>query len=73
MQTVNYGICVHGLGAQTFSVLLSSILVDYHFLQSGSQCFPFKYYENYELCEDLFANQNSFFANQNHYFPYFLQ
>jgi predicted helicase len=57
----NLAICVSGIGASTFSVLMTDRLVDLNSLQAGAQCFPLKLYD--KKVEDdkynLFSNADT--------------
>ena len=44
-QSKNLVICVSGVGAKTFSTLMTDEIPDLHILESGTQCFPLYWYE----------------------------
>ena len=47
-QSKNLVICTAGVGAKTFSALITDQIPDLHILESGTQCFPLYWYEKNE-------------------------
>ena len=50
-------ICVTGVGARSFSVLMVYKVPDLNMLEAGAQCFPFYFYNKPDRDDDLFGQQ----------------
>ena len=73
-QSKNLVICTAGVGAKTFSALITDQIPDLHILESGTQCFPLYWYEKNERDTlSLFDNSNSDYNRQSGLTDFILQ
>ena len=73
-QSKNLVICTAGVGAKTFSALITDQIPDLHILESGTQCFPLYWYEKNERdALSLFDNCNDDYTRHSGVTDFILQ
>ena len=73
-QSKNLVICTAGVGAKTFSALITDQIPDLHILESGTQCFPLYWYEKIERdALSLFDNCNNDYTRHSGVTDFILQ
>ena len=73
-QSKNLVICTAGVGARSFSALITDQIPDLHVLESGTQCFPLYWYEkNEQDALSLFDNGNDEYCRRHAVTDFILQ